>query len=166
MCVVCVCTNTFFHNRFLDLSLISRFPVSTLFCPVFYFTLFEKEIEMFCSVSEVCSVAEKQNKMTSTSSNYWNANANATVPKCVTQEPKYGQCPICKVGLDAPEEFEMNYKVDLRNGVMMCHDCSDKEYKKVDRCANCENRVVGGQIVASTWDRKTGKFSVQFCRFC
>jgi hypothetical protein len=104
--------------------------------------------------------------MTSTSSNYWNANANATVPKCVTQEPKYGQCPICKVGLDAPEEFEMNYKVDLRNGVMMCHDCSDKEYKKVDRCANCENRVVGGQVVASTWDRKTGKFSVQFCRFC
>ena len=33
MCVVCVCTNTFFHIRFLDLSLISRFPISTLFAP-------------------------------------------------------------------------------------------------------------------------------------
>ena len=79
---------------------------------------------------------------------------------------QFGLCPGCKVGLDDRADFTFNYKFDLRNGVMMCHDCSDKEYKKVDRCANCENRVGGGQIVASTWDRKTGKFSVQFCRFC
>ena len=116
---------------------------------------------------------------TTTASNYWNATANATVAKCVTQEQqqeaeeearwnqhKFGLCPICKIGLDDRADFTFNYKIDLKNGVMMCHDCSDKEYKKVDTCANCENRVGGGQIVASTWDRKTGKFSVRFCRFC
>lgn len=79
---------------------------------------------------------------------------------------KFGLCPICKVGLDDRADFTFNYKFDLRNGVMMCHDCSSKEYEKVDTCANCENRVGGNQIVASTWDQKTGKFSVQFCRFC
>ena len=132
--------------------------------------------------------SDKQNTKTKTmattsSSNYWTANANATATaprvtlvsqhKTPEQEEEdrwnqhqFGLCPGCKVGLDDRADFTFNYKFDLKNGVMMCHDCSDKEYKKVDRCANCENRVGGGQIVASTWDRKTGKFSVQFCRFC
>ena len=98
--------------------------------------------------------------------NYWTATANATVAKCVTQEPKYGQCPICKVGLNCPEDFEFNYKIDLEVGIMMCCKCSRKVYETVDTCMNCENRAGGDQIVASRWDQRTGNFTVLFCRFC
>jgi oligoribonuclease (3'-5' exoribonuclease) len=38
--------HAFFHHRFLDLSLISRFPISGVFCGVLDFTLFKKEIEI------------------------------------------------------------------------------------------------------------------------
>jgi hypothetical protein len=116
---------------------------------------------------------------TTMASNYWTAMANATVAKCVTQEQqqeaeeearwnqhKFGLCPMCKVGLDDRADFMFNYKFDTRNGVMMCHECSGKEYLKMETCANCENIVGGGDIVSSRWDRKTGKFSVRFCRFC
>jgi hypothetical protein len=138
---------------------------------------------MFSDGMVDCS--DKQNNketMASTlSSNYWTATATATAPRVtlVSQhktpeqeeedrwnQHKFGLCPMCKVGLDDRADFTFNYKFDLKNGVMMCHDCSSKEYKKVDTCANCEKIVGGGDCVSSTWDRKTGKFSVRFCRFC
>jgi hypothetical protein len=103
---------------------------------------------------------------TTTVSNYWTATATATVAKCVTQGPKYGQCPICKVGLDDPEDFEFNYKIDLKNGVMMCCKCSKKVYETVDTCMNCENKAGGGDSVSSKWDQRTGRFTVLFCRRC
>ncbi len=129
-----------------------------------------------------CSEREKTSTMaTTTASNYWTATANAAAPRVtLVSQPKtpeqeeedrwnqhkFGLCPMCKVGLGDRADFTFNYKFDTRNGVMMCHECSSKEYKKMETCANCENIVGGGDIVSSTWDRKTGKYSVRFCRFC
>jgi len=118
---------------------------------------------------------------TTTASNYWTATANATAPHVTavsqhkTQEQeeearwnqhKYGLCPICKIGLDDRADFTFNYKRDLKNGTMMCHDCSRKEYENVETCRNCQNIVGGSDILTSTWDRKTRKMIVRCCRFC
>lgn len=139
---------------------------------------------MDCGVSTGCSESKNPTTTTSTmattmASNYWTATANATVARCVTQEQqqeaeeearwnqhKYGLCPICKIGLDDRADFTFNYKIDLKNGVMMCHDCSRKEYNNVDTCTNCLNKASGGDILASTWDVRTGRFTVKCCRFC
>jgi hypothetical protein len=81
---------------------------------------------------------------------------------------QFGNCPICKNGLNDRADFTINYENGSKHGIMMCKRChsnsSMSEMKKT--CTNCHKKVSVSECIIGSKDPVSGEFIITFCRSC